>query len=471
MRTLIVMLSLLLATQGVYAQQKVVERSSKKAPEWVGVSVADHIVVSGEAATLNAAKEKCLANIRQSIVNSVATNISSKELTLDTQTINGQTTDVLHRYESQVQAIAAKLPFITGISLDDAEIYWQKLYNKREKSYKYEVHAKYPFSLLRRNSLIMEYLKQEQEQNEKYRALKSEFSTFTEIEFINRAIAELKALEHYFVDQKRKDEAKVLASNYHKLYSQISIVPYHNALGEIVYYLNLEGRRMTTSRRPNIKSQYATSINFAPAEQNMYRITYNYDNCQDNDENKIEVIHNFASGSTRYSFFFDVSKDKLQIIPYGLIEMDVELAELATPIAPAPPAMIEAAAEGQQANATEQQNEQATEVVEATAEQVIAGEKPAKISGWIDLRSKYETPFEVQHINFSASGTRIRVNSDIKASFEGKGTHRLAFNVEGKYLPTESSSSMARGVITILNKATNKQEEIKFYLPYKIVLK
>ena len=110
-------------------------------------------------------------------------------------------------------------------------------------------------------------------------------------------------------------------------------------------------------------------------------------------------------------------------------------------------------------------------MVEATAEQVIAGEKPAKISGWIDLRSKYETPFEVLHINFSASGTRIRVNSDIKASFEGKGNHRLAFNVEGKYLPTESSSSMARGVITILNKATNKQEEIKFYLPYKIVIK
>jgi hypothetical protein len=452
----------------VYAQQKVVERSSKKAPEWVGVSVADHIVVSGEAASLNAAKEKCLANIRQSIVNSVATNISSKELTLDTQTINGQTTDVLHRYESQVQAIAAKLPFITGISLDDAEIYWQKLYNKREKSYKYEVHAKYPFSLLRRNSLIMEYLKQEQEQNEKYRALKSEFSTFTEIEFINRAIAELKALEHYFVDQKRKEEAKVLASNYHKLYSQISIVPYHNALGEIVYYLNLEGRRMTTSRRPNIKSQYATSINFAPAEQNMYRITYNYDNCQDNDENKIEVIHNFASGSTRYACFFDVSKDKLQIIPYGLIEMDVESAESALP---ATPAKVEAAAEEQQTTTTEQQNKQATEVVEATAEQVIAGEKPAKISGWIDLRSKYETLFEVLHINFSASGTRIRVNSDIKASFEGKGNHRLAFNLEGKYLPTESSSSMARGVITILNKATNKQEEIKFYLPYKIVIK
>ena len=292
------MFCLLLATQGIYAQEKVVERSSKKAPQWVGVSIADHIVVSAEAKTLSEAKDKCIADIRQSIINSVATNISSKELTLDTQTINGQTTDVLRRYESQVQAIAAKLPFVTGVSLDDAEIYWQKIYNKREKSYKYEVHAKYPFSLLKRNSLIMEYLKQEQEQNEKYHALKSEFSTFTEIEFINRAIAELKALEQYFVDQKRKDEAKVLASNYHKLYSQISIVPYHNALGEIVYYLNLEGRRMTTSRRPNIKSQYATSISFAPAEQNMYRITYNYDNCQDNDENKIEVIHNFASGQT-----------------------------------------------------------------------------------------------------------------------------------------------------------------------------
>lgn len=438
MKHLIVIVSLLLATPNLFAQQKVVERSAKKTPNWIGVAQTDYVIVSAEDATLEAAKERCLANIRQAIISSVAVNISSKELSFDTQTIDGEETDVLRRYESQVETVAAKLPFVQGVALDDAEIYWKKIYNKSDKSYKYEVHAKYPFPLLKRNSLVMEYMKIEQQHNDTFQSLKQSFTTFTEVEHIARAITELGALYEYYIDQTRKNEVKVLMENYRKLYSSISIVPYYNGLGEIVYYLNLEGRRITTSRRPTIKSQYATEISFSPVDDNMYRITYNYEHCQAGDDNKIDVTYPFASRAvTRHSFNFDIAENKVQLIPYGQIELDVELAKKVVA-------------------------EDGTESPE---------EQPAKINGWLDLRAKYDTPFSVVGINFSADGTRVRVNSELNEEFEGKGNHRLSFSVNGYYQASERRVAMANGTITILNKATNKTEEIRFYLPYKIVVK
>ena len=78
MKHLIVIVSLLLATPNLFVQQKVVERSAKKTPNWIGVAQTDYVIVSAEDATLEAAKERCLANIRQAIISSVAVNISSK---------------------------------------------------------------------------------------------------------------------------------------------------------------------------------------------------------------------------------------------------------------------------------------------------------------------------------------------------------------------------------------------------------
>lgn len=438
MKRYIIIISLLFTIFNIYAQQKVVERSAKKAPDWIGVAQADYVIVSAEDATLEAAKERCLANIRQAIISSVAVNISSKELSFDTQTIDGEQTEVLRRYESQVETVAAKLPFVQGVALDDAEIYWKKIYDKSAKNYKYEVHAKYPFPLLKRNSLVMEYMKIEQEHNEAFQRLKQSFETFTEIEYIGRAMNELSALYEYYIDQTRKNDVKVLRENYRKLYNSISIVPYYSALGDIVYYLNLEGRRMTTSRRPTIKSQYATEVSFSPVDDNMYRITYNYKHCQTGDDNKIDVTYSFASGAVaRHSFHFDITENKVQLIPYGQIELDVEVAKKG--------------AIDEEAASTEEQ--------------------PAKIKGWLNLRAKYDTPFTVVGINFSADGTRVRVNSELNEEFEGKGTHRLSFSAEGYYQASERRVAMANGVIAILNKATNKKEEIRFYLPYKIVVK
>ena len=431
------MLFSLLATSNLSAQQKVVESSAKRAPEWIGISQTNYIIVSAEHATLDGAKSACLANIQQSIISSIAVHVTSTEQSYDAMTQTKYNEDITHSYESRVEAVAMRLPFIQGITIDKAEIYWKKIYDKSDKSYKYEMHAKYPFSALERNRLLEEFDAMEKEHNDKFAQIKEAFSTFTDVEYIARAITDLSALHEYYIDNARKAEVTALKENYRKLYSAISIVPYYNELGDIVFYLNLDGRRMVTSRRPVIKSEYASEIELSAIEDNLYRIAYNYEYCQPEDDNKIEISYQFASNAVaRHTFYFDVSKNRVEVAPFGQIELDVELVPAA--------------------------------VVEEDA--AIPSTQIAKIEGYLDLRCKQQSPFRVTGINISFDGLNIRVKPEIDKEFEGKGNHRLGFEVESKFDTIKRREGIATGTITVVNTETNKSAEIRFHLPYKIIL-
>ncbi len=306
MRRVLCIWGLLLVSALMLGQVKVVEKSAKRVPSWLGLSETGYIITSGESETLDEAKAHCLANIRQSIISSVAVNLISVETYHEVADMSGKSSDINRKYQSDIETIAASLPYISNIHIDKAEIYWRKLYDKNGRTYRYEVHAKYPFSSLEREMLIAEFKAQEQEQYDKFLALKDGCSSdFTEVEFIDRAISELHALRKYFIDAKRQNEVDALVSNYRRLYKAISIVPYSERLGEIIYYLELDGRRVTYSKKPTAKSEFATNIQVRAIEESLYKITYRYDYCLPEDENTIEVTLKFNSGTAKNTFYFD----------------------------------------------------------------------------------------------------------------------------------------------------------------------
>ncbi len=407
------------------AQVKIVERSAPKAPAWIGISEPDYVIVSAEEPALDAAKQRCLQDIRQSIANAVAVNIASDELSSERQQERNGIEEIYRSYESQVRTTAGRLPFITNISLSDAEIYWEKHLEKKERRYYFVCHAKYPFPRTRRNALIEEFLRQDRAQYDKYLALKKNFDTFTRIEYIGQAITELEPLSTYFFDEMRRNEVLALQRNYRKLYAAISAVPYENALGEHVFYLSLAGRRVTTSRPPTIKSPYATDIVVTPAAENMYRVTYNYEQCLDDDENTIELIYLLGGRAVKHRFGFDVRQEKTAVIPCGEVELD---------LVPAP--------EG--------------------------ADRCVRITGWMNLRSKYESPFQITGLNLSAEGIGTRICTESTSDFKGAGTHRLGFVAEGSFPVSDKRAALAQGVLTLRNVQTGKSEEVRFALPYRI---
>ncbi len=405
------------------AQVKVVETSSKRAPEWIGVTVLDHITVSAESETLDGAKQKCLADIRQTVITGVAVYVSSEEYAVDYQVSNNGKNANRKMYSSQVQSIAAKIPYISGVSLNESEIYWKKLYNKSNKTYKYEVHVKYPFSRQTQRELVDAFLQFDKSQDDRLASIRDKYSTFDQVEYIATALNDLKALQAYFVDDVRKAEVVALMDNYRKLYKAITIVPYSSTLGEIIYCLKIGDRQVISSRKPVVSSDYATQLEHSFTDDNMYRITYRYDYCMPGDENKIDVVHKYASGSSKHTFYFDVSKEKVEIVPFGQMEL-----------------LCHGVKDG---NTTE-----------------------IKVS--VDIRSKWETPFIVESIDFSTS-RQLKVNGKNSLSVSGKGVHRIKFDAIGNVPSEERNSDIASGVMRIKNISTGKTQEIKFTLPYKII--
>ncbi|MBO7263130.1 MAG: hypothetical protein J6U93_01260 [Alistipes sp.] len=241
---------------------------------------------------------------------------------------------------------------------------------------------------------------------------------------------DLDALNTYYFDEVRQSEVLALKENYRRLYSAISITPYYSSLGEILYSLNLNGRRVTTARRPVIKSEYATEIEYSATEDNLYRITYNYEYCQPEDDNKIEVTYQFGgSAIARYTFYINLSADHIEVIPFGEIEVDVKMG-----------------------------------LDETT------GKQTTHLKGFMNLRAKQDTKFRITGINILFNNISLRVNTTLDTAFEGKGNHRLCFEADSAIESMNRKDGIVSGTITLLNAETNKSEDIRFSLPYRVIL-
>ena len=138
--------ALCISTAAFAQKDKVVEASSKRKPAWIGSSDRSHFAVTEVGETLAAASGKCMASIRQYIVNAVAVNVSSAEKMATRQITRDQLVTAMSDYSSALMTEAGQLPYLNDITLSNAEaVYWERIYSKKTKTYRYEYSVLYPF--------------------------------------------------------------------------------------------------------------------------------------------------------------------------------------------------------------------------------------------------------------------------------------------------------------------------------------
>ena len=290
----------------LFGQDKVVESSAKKIPGWIGLANRDFITASATDATLEGAQKKCLQEIRQQIITSIAANIVSVESSFASQVSENEVISLLEKYTSLINTQGVQLPFISNITLANADgIYWAKHYIKKEKRYYYQYYVKYPFSELQRVSLVDAFETMDRAKYKLLLHLKDHLDTFDNIEYIDYAIEELNPLIDYFFDVTRKREAQSLQTLYRKQYENITIISRSSTLGEYDFYLTLGGRIVTTSKKANLRSNCANNIEITP-KNNGYVITYDCIDCLRTEDNWIEVGYVFGGRSLRHRFLFDI---------------------------------------------------------------------------------------------------------------------------------------------------------------------
>lgn len=401
------------------AQEKVIESSAKKSPDWIGANGGGFFTVAATDATLEGAQHKCMEDIKLHIITSVAANIVSDESSFSGQINRNGVFDLLENYSSSVKTQGASLPFLTNISISRAQAtYWVKYQNKKDKSTYYKYYIKYPFSEFERRDLVDEFIRIDNTQYEKLQKVKANFDTFSSIEYIDQAIEELNPLIAYFFDNRRSNEAKSLQTLYRKQYENISLMPMTETLGEFAYCLMLNGRMITTSKKANLKSNCSTDLKVVPS-QNGYSLTYNPEYCRADEDNSVEIGYVFGGKALKYDLIFNVRQDKLQVIPQGVVSL------------------------------------------------VANDDESVTVN--IALRSKYDTSFVVENVTFSLPDYKEQIESGaIDKEFNGAGTYTLSFrcNKPLTELP-DMRLILTKGVIVLKNLKTGIKTELLLQLPYE----
>ena len=192
--------ALFAASVSLSAKDRLVEKSGRT-PDWIMSAGKDRFSVFAQADDMNLARDKCLEDIKQYIVNSIAANVVSVEhSTVDSRNYDGLE-EIYTTYSSDLRTAAAKLPFLTGISLSNAEeIYWEKYRRSSDRSHYYMYYVLYPFSRFERDRLIRKFLDYDMEKYNTFLAAKDMYGRISDVSQIDAGIRQLEPLLQYFFD-------------------------------------------------------------------------------------------------------------------------------------------------------------------------------------------------------------------------------------------------------------------------------
>lgn len=413
------LLASLMAPWTAFAQkEKVVEASSREKPGWIGRSDASSICVTEVGETLAQASERCMASIREQIINSVAVNVSSAETMTRRQITRDKLMIVMSYYSSVMMTEAAKLPYLSDISLSNAEaIYWERIYSKQTKTYRYEYSVRYPFGEQTRRQLVDAFVAIDNAKCAEYERLRKEFDTLHNLDRIKQAVNELEGLEKYFFDATRRSDIATLRSNYLLLYDRISIRPESETCGACLFSLRLDGRKVTTSAPPRLKSESAVDMRVSPHADTLYLLTYDPQYAPAADMNRIEVLYLIANRRIGHTFSFDPSQDKVTVRPVG---------------------------------------------------QVLLEQQGGVVRGSLRLRITGDATVQRICLSNPADGKRLSAER-IEPRQPGAGERTVRFEMTGTAAAARSGIAAIRGTVTFVT-ADGKSSETAFILPYRLTI-
>jgi len=279
------------ADAGAY---KVVKSSERSMPKWVSGLTRDHITASATESTIEQAKASVQLSVMQQIAESITTTIRTRTDMVRNDMEKDGNYSYNQTMKSDVRTITDKIPAIREVSISKASAYyWEERYYKKTGVTEFYYAVLYPFSEKEMKKIVLDYEMHQMELDQKLASLEEVSSeTINSIDDIDEIISTLSTLQAEFIrEDSRFDKCQQLANRYYALYSRITVTSEQPAKGTATCRFLLDGREITISRKPGLKSNCASKLNYR-YEGNLLVINYDSSGCYDTDENWIEVrIH------------------------------------------------------------------------------------------------------------------------------------------------------------------------------------
>ena len=292
-----------------FADTKVIEKSAKKAPEWLYSATDGFIVVTVEASNLGDAQQRAIQLVTERIILSVATSVSvSQDNEISSVSTDGSVAEK-ESFKQVSRMKSANLPFLKGISPSKIkEIYWIKLQDKTTKAEHYEYSVKYPYSKTEQLQLVDEFERLDASKNQEYETLKNKLDNIESIEEIKQGILQLNSLKEYFFDNVRLSQVNALTEQYKALYNAITLSGKLSEAGKYEIQMLLNGKPVKVATVPTVTSNCASQIKVVPSGKK-FIVTYDAIDCLGDEENFINVQFRINGKRIESKFYFQVDNE------------------------------------------------------------------------------------------------------------------------------------------------------------------
>lgn len=428
--TLLVLSIVSMLCSTAIAEDKVIEKSAKKTPEWLTGGADGFLIVTVEAPSIADAQQKALDEVTERIIRSVASNVSIDQRNEISETVtDGRVESSTDTYTRSSRIRSANLPFLKGISLSKVtDVYWVKLRDKHSKAERYEYSVKYPYSRMDQRMLQAEFEELDSEKAAELDALQQQLDNITSLDDISAGISGCDALAEYFVDNVRAAKVKSLKARYNDLYKTIGILGAVTGNGTAECALSINGRAVRCGLVPTVSSNCASNINVTPTD-GTYRITYDTSDCLPDEENYITVTFRIRGKRIehRMSLNSDMPSGKFSVVPEGNVILTADTV---------------------------------------SAENAIVSGLDIRLT----LNNRGTTDFGVKSIELNVPGIAAPVIiDDIDAVYSTRGIVKINCRVQGDIKLSQSATGSSRllaGRIMLVNPLTGSIVSTRLSLPF-----
>lgn len=427
-RAVTTLLLAILLTSPLHGEDKVVDRSAKKTPEWLTGPAEGFLVVTVEASTVADAQKKALNEVTERIIHSIASNVSVTQTNIASEVYTDGTVRSTDSYSRTSNIRSANLPFLKGISLSKAsDIYWVRLRDKKSGAEHYEYSVKYPFSRMDQRMLEADFDDYDKAKEADLQELENGIDNFTSIEDIRSAIVKAETLEEYFFDNVRAARVKGLKTRYNDLYKSLGITGSVTSPGVIECALTVGGRAVRCGSAPAVTSNCASNIRTIPAD-GAFRIEYDTADCIEDEDNYINVSFRINGKKTerKFSFGHDEPAGKFSVVPQGTVYLTADTV--------------------------------------STTDNTVSG-----IEIRLTLNNRGTTDFGVKSLELNVPGLRrALIIDDIDAVYTSRGNVTLKCRVNGTIAADTSApfTGTLSGRISLVNPLSGSVTQTRIALPY-----
>ncbi|WP_349867527.1 hypothetical protein, partial [Bacteroides cellulosilyticus] len=209
-------------------------------------------------------------------------------------------------YMAEGSTRAASLPFIKGISLSKVDgSYWEKRRDKKSGKITYAYAIRYPFPESEHKALVRQFEEQDRAMEDLIKKMEEHISDISSVEEIDQCITKMRPAVEYFFDKTRREWAEGVVQNYRKLPTFITAEGKSDGKDAYIVSLFIKGKKITTAAMPKLTSNCASQLKAVPCGEDIL-ITYNSEDCLEDEENFVELTFKMPGKSLKHKFYFQV---------------------------------------------------------------------------------------------------------------------------------------------------------------------